>query len=125
MSPALVGCYLQSLTGAVASSAVREADGPFPPWCWPCTPLRQGLLPRTPWLTATPSHEAGLLWGRPLPPRVILADRLIYLPLPGHLHGGLEVDIAGASGYFFRPGPLLDLHLCAQDVVAARQPPAM
>lgn len=89
-----------------------------------------GAASRTPRLT---SHQAGPLWGHLLPPTVILVDGLLYYPLPGHrglchrqalFHGGLEVDIAGASGYFFRPSPLLDLHLCAQDIVAARQPPA-
>ena len=131
MSLALVGCYLQCLTGVVASTAVPEADGPLPSWCWPRTPLRQGLLPCSPQLTAMPSHQAGPLWGHPL--TVILVDGLVYHSLSGYpglrclqalLHGGLEVDIAGAPGYFFRPSPLLDLHLCAQDVVAARQPPA-
>ena len=131
MSLALGGCYLQCLTGVVASTAVPEADGPLPSWCWPRTPLRQGLLPCTPQLTAMPSHQAGPLWGHPL--TVILVDGLVYHSLSGYpglrclqalLHGGLEVDIAGAPGYFFRPSPLLDLHLCAQDVVAARQPPA-
>ena len=55
----LAGCYLQCLTGVVASTAVPEADGPFPPWCRPCTPLRQGLLPAPPGSLATRLSRSG------------------------------------------------------------------